>query len=338
VVTAIQAVWIVGEVSLAAILSYVVVLDWLPRAMLAIGLVPFLLIAPVLLAAAVAAYAVAALAVVIVTKRLLIGRYAPVEAPVWGALHIRHWIVQQTARLVPWALIAGGEFQSMALRALGARIGRRVHIHRGVDLTQGGWDLLQIGDDVTIGQDAELRLVEFDAGRLVVGPIVMGAGVTLETRAGVDAHARLEAGSYLTAHSSLPPGHTIPAGERWDGIPARPAGPAPETPVPTRRGRAITPLQYSAALVFANVALAAIIGLPVTLAALALAALDGSDAPAVASWIASPRWHLFSLAMIGALAIAAGPITLVWEALIVRAMGRVTPEVISRWSLDYLRV
>ena len=27
-------------------------------------------------------------------------------------------------------------------RALGARVGRRVHIHRGVNLQQGGWDLL----------------------------------------------------------------------------------------------------------------------------------------------------------------------------------------------------
>ena len=55
----------------------------------------------------------------------------------------------------------------MTLRALGARIGRRVHIHRGVNLLQGGWDLLEIGDDVTLAQDVNIGLVELEAGDIL---------------------------------------------------------------------------------------------------------------------------------------------------------------------------
>jgi hypothetical protein len=46
----------------------------------------------------------------------------------------------------------------------------------------------------------------------------------------VDGDARMEAGAQLTALSWLPPGGRIPAGERWDGIPAKAAGYAPALP------------------------------------------------------------------------------------------------------------
>ena len=80
----------------------------------------------------------------------------------------------RTLRLVPWRLIEGTEFQVMALRALGARIGRRVHLHRGVDLLHGGWDLLDIGDDVTISQDAACRCLTWRTANLVLGPVDAG--------------------------------------------------------------------------------------------------------------------------------------------------------------------
>ena len=73
-------------------------------------------------------------------------------------------------RADPLGLVEGTGFKQAILRALGARIGKRVHIHRGVDLRHGGWDLLEIGDDVTLGQDASLRLVDFEDGQMVDRP------------------------------------------------------------------------------------------------------------------------------------------------------------------------
>jgi hypothetical protein len=62
-----------------------------------------------------------------------IGTYSARRAPVWSAFYGENWIVRQSLRLVPWRLMEGTGVPACALRALGARIGQRVHIHRGVD-------------------------------------------------------------------------------------------------------------------------------------------------------------------------------------------------------------
>src|SRR5205814_1323021 len=72
------------------------------------------------------------LAITSLVKRLLIGRYRPARVPIWGSLYLRDWIVCSVARLIPWWLLEGTVLTSAALRALGACIGRRVHIQRGV--------------------------------------------------------------------------------------------------------------------------------------------------------------------------------------------------------------
>jgi non-ribosomal peptide synthetase-like protein len=198
-----------------------------------------------------------------------------------------------------------------------------VHLHRGVDLTQGGWDLLTLADDVTVGQDAALRLVELENRELVVGPITLGEGATLEVRAGVAPGGTLEPGASLTALSSLPADVTVPVGERWDGIPARPAGATPPAPVPTQTPSTLSPLAYSVALLLAQSALWSVLALPLELLSLgALVWVKASDA----------------LPLYAALLTLSLPLTLALEALAVRALGRVSEGVLSLWSLAYLRV
>jgi serine acetyltransferase len=162
-------------------LGVVVLLDWL----LSLSLVAILFFAPLAPAAARAAWAVASVSLAVLAKRLLIGAYRPCRVPAWSGARLRHWIVARLAQVIPWGLIEGTELQSTVLRLLGARIGRRVHFHRGVALYDGGWDLLEIGDDVSLGRDVELGMCELDDGELVVGPVKIGARATLEGRAGV---------------------------------------------------------------------------------------------------------------------------------------------------------
>ncbi|MCK5943037.1 MAG: amino acid adenylation protein, partial [Planctomycetes bacterium] len=120
----------------------------------------------------------------VAAKWALIGRYRAGRVPAWSGLRLRHWLVVRFAQLVPWGLIEGTELHAVVLRLFGARVGRRVHVHRGVALHAGGWDLLELGDDVTLGRDVELTTCELDDGELVCGPIRVGAGATLEARAG----------------------------------------------------------------------------------------------------------------------------------------------------------
>ena len=148
---------------------------------------------------------------------------------------MRHWVVVRLAALAPWSTLGATGLTPSLLRLFGARIGRGVHIHRGVRVNEGGWDLLTLGDDATVGQDACLRLVELDAGCLVVGPITVGRGGTLETRAGMSPGAELGEHSVVTPLSNLEPGR-VEHRAILDGVPAVRTADAP-APAPPASGR-----------------------------------------------------------------------------------------------------
>jgi non-ribosomal peptide synthetase-like protein len=316
VATVVQAAWLLSAISLVALAGSFGALDAAPALIRTLGLLPALVLSPLLFYAGVAAWAPIAVTLAVVVKRFLIGQYRPLRAPVWGSFYVRNWMVQQTARAIPWWLLEGTGFQTMALRALGARIGRRVHLHRGVDLTHGGWDLLEIGDDVTVGQDVNLGLVDLEEGDILVRPVHLGNGCTLETRAGVAGDSWMEDGAQLSALSWLPPAARIPAGHRWDGIPAKPAGFAPEIPN-TQPG--IAPPLHDVLMLLAR-------GLCSSLPATILAA---------AGAVADSFLGLGAALVVLALSV---PLALAIEAAMVRTLGRVPEGAIGRWSLAYLRV
>jgi non-ribosomal peptide synthetase-like protein len=333
--TVIQAVWLLAVFSAAAMVGYWGVFDLAPSMMLSMGLIPSLLLAPVLFFAGLAVYTPLAVVAAAGVKRFLVGRYRPLRAPVWGSFYVRNWMVQQAVRGIPWWLIEGTGFQNMALRALGARIGRRVHIHRGVDLRQGGWDLLEIGDDVSIGQEAIVGLVELEDGDILVRPVSLGDGATLDIRSGVSGGARLEAGACLTPLSWLPQCGVVPSGERWDGIPAKPAGYAPATP---EAAAGLSPWKHDLLMILARCAILELpLLIPELLAAVAAVAL-GLDAGRISRWLDHPTLQPAMLLYAMALVTLSVPLTLAIEALMVRALGRVPEGVIGCWSLAYIRV
>jgi non-ribosomal peptide synthetase-like protein len=336
--TLLQTLWLAGELLIGAPIAYLVAFHVLPFLTEFLGIIPLILLAPVLSFAVTIVYAPCAVLVAVLAKRLLIGRYRPLREPVWGGFYVRNWMVQQAVRVVPWRLLAGTVFQNAALRALGARIGRRVHIHRGVDLLRGGWDLLEIGDDVAIGQDAAIRLVDLDDGHVVVGPVTLGAGATVEVRAGVGPHTVLEPEAYLTALSYLPSGGRIPQGARWDGVPAKPAGQAPPTPPLPAEQRAMSPTAHGVALILSRIAVQLVLALPLELLAIAGTIAGGVDPETVLGWLFTTAvpWPVLVAAAIGVS--AAVPLTLALQALVARGLGRVPVGVISRWSPEYIRV
>jgi non-ribosomal peptide synthetase-like protein len=326
--TAVQAAWLLTSLGAGAVLTYAVAFHVAPYLWDTLGAFPLVLLLPVVAAVGFVGYTLVTLAFAVMVKKLLIGRYAPTRAPVWGGFYVRNWIVQNAVQLVPWGALAGTVFQNAALRLLGARIGRRVHIHRGVDLLRGGWDLLDVGDDATLGQECSLRLVELHAGEVVVSPVALGRGSTLEVRAGVGGDTRIEEGGYLTALSYLPRGGTIPKGERWAGVPAKPAGPTPAPPPLSKGQRTLNPLQHGLALIFARALIAVLVLLPVEFIGLAVALVLGGGEEVG-----------FGSVLLGVgLVVLSVPVALAAEALTARALGRVRPGVISRWSVAYLRV
>jgi len=225
-----QLAWILGTVLAGSAAAYLVAFRLLPAVADDLGITGFLVLIPALALAALAIYAPLSLLAAVAAKKLLIGRYQAGRYPYMGSLYLRNWLVQQLVRLIPWELIEGTVFKNGFLRALGARIGKDVHIHRGVELRAGGWDLLEIGDGATIGRDASLGLVELEDQEMLLGPVTIGPGCTLDTRARMAPNSAMQAGAVLTSLSTLTSHATIPAGEMWNGVPADFEGPAPAAP------------------------------------------------------------------------------------------------------------
>jgi non-ribosomal peptide synthetase-like protein len=337
-VTGLQSLWLLAEFSIASWLAYLVVFGGLPRLTDWLGVVPTLLLAPVMALAALAVYTPLAVAFAVMVKRLMIGRYEPLRAPVWGGFYLRNWIVQRPVSRIPWSWLGGTVFQQLALRALGARIGRRVHIHRGVNLLAGGWDLLEIGDDVTLSQDAAVRLIELDDGDIVVAPVSLGNGATLDIRAAAGGHTVLEPGAYLTALSSLPAGARIPVGERWDGIPARPAGKAPVVPQLPPGPAALTQIKHGVVMLIARAGMLLLLVLPLGLLTVIACLCSGPSSAELSEWWFHPLadWTPWLVGL--GVVVLAVPLTLAFEAVIMRLLGRVPEVPIDRWSLAYVRV
>jgi len=345
-VTVLQLLWLAASLVVVSGAGYVVLFDVVPWLVRSLGVWWAAVISPVFAVLGLAAYTAASVMVAVTVKWVVIGRYRATVEPVWGEYFLRHWIVEQTARAVPWGLLEGTVAYGAVLRMLGARVGRRVHIHHGVDLHRGGWDLLTIGDDATLGCDSWVGLVELNGGCLHIAPVTIGTGATLEVRAGVSGNSVIEAGGVLSALSWLEAYGRIHAGERWDGVPARPAGRVrePDTPVP---GLVMPAWLHGAAMIAASLLRQSLLGAGGVVLLIVMCGMiaDATGLGFERAWdqmlSLGQDWSWLSglsLAAVLAAPIAWLPFSLTMRALAVRVLGRVKPGVINRWSVGYIRV
>ncbi|MBX9737266.1 MAG: amino acid adenylation domain-containing protein, partial [Phycisphaerales bacterium] len=335
--TAAQCAWLVLKLLVVSAAATGVAFDLLPLLLDRVGLVGTVLLQIPLVVVGMFVYLASTVALTVFLKWALIGRYRRIRTRVWSGEYLRHWIVQNAARSIPWTLLAGTTAYGVVLRMLGATIGRRVHIHRGVNLQHGGWDLLSIGDDVTLSRDVHIGLVTLEDGCLCIGPVRIGDRATLDIRANVGSDTTIEADGFLAALSWLPDGGRIGAGERWDGVPASLSGPSPATPTPTTSG-SLHPTTYSLLHLLAVGTIGAATLTPALVSTFVLAWIFGVSTERVEAWLAAPAWSVGSVALLIAMAAISVPIWLVFIAFCVRCAGRVRPGVINRWSLAYLRV
>lgn len=332
--TAVQTAWLLGELATASLLGYAVIAGLVPWLDARIGLVGVALTLPILGAVAYALWAPLAVALTAIAARFLTADLRPGTLPAWSARHIRLWIVQRVAAHVPWSTLAGTHALAVALRALGARVGHQVHIHRGVDLQHGAWHLLGLGDHVSLARDVSLRVAELDAGHVVLGAIAIDEGATLDVHAGVGPGAHVGCGASLGPWASVGGGVRVPDGERWEGVPAQPAGrtpPVPSVDVPGALGAwthvaATTMARTVASATFALPALTAVVGALAWLEIFTLAELR------VRLWTPA-FWMVASVGSTVSLAAA-----LVLSALMCRALGGERAGVFAARSWASVRV
>ena len=234
--TLVQTAWLLAELAAASLVAYLAVARLLPWLVARIGLMGAVGLSPVLVASAAVLWTPLAVLLTAIASRLLLRSCPPGRHPAWGSVHVRVWIVQRLATHIPWAALSGTHAVSVVLRTLGARVGHHVHVHEGVDLCQGAWHLLTLGDRVSLGRDAAVQLVHLDDGHVVIGAVTIDSDATLEVRAGVGPGAHIGPGASIGPWAFVGAGRRVPGGERWEGVPARAVGPAPVAPVPDGGG------------------------------------------------------------------------------------------------------
>jgi non-ribosomal peptide synthetase-like protein len=156
----------------------------------------------------------------VLAKWVLIGRWTPRQIQVWSMAYLRFWMVKTLVQRNPMALFVGSPLYAVYLRALGAKVGRRVVIlSRNVPVCT---DLLTIGDDTVIRKDSFFTGYRAHSGVIQTGAVTIGRNVLVGEQTVLDIETSLGDGAQLGHASSLHPGQVVPAGRRWHGSPAQP--------------------------------------------------------------------------------------------------------------------
>ncbi|SDJ52983.1 non-ribosomal peptide synthetase terminal domain of unknown function [Frankineae bacterium MT45] len=156
----------------------------------------------------------------VVGARALLWRVAPGDHPRGGSVHLRLWTAERLADAVGAANLAGAPWIAYYARALGAKVGRDVHLHSLPPIT----GMLTLGRGAAIEPEVDLSGYWIDGDVLHLGRVHVGVNATVGSRstlapgARVGREAQVEAGSFVTGQ--------VGDGERWAGAPAAYQGPA----------------------------------------------------------------------------------------------------------------
>lgn len=155
----------------------------------------------------------------VAAKWILVGRWTPREFPVWSLTYLRFWTVKVLVHANPMIFFVGNPLYNLYLRALGAKIGKRVTIlTRTVPVCT---DLLTIGDGTLIRKEALIHCYRAHTGRIQTGPVTLGRDVFIGERTVLDIHTAVGDGAQLGHASALQRGEAVPSGQHWHGSPAQ---------------------------------------------------------------------------------------------------------------------
>ncbi|SFU75979.1 Pls/PosA family non-ribosomal peptide synthetase [Halomonas korlensis] len=160
-----------------------------------------------------------ALVLPIAGKWLLIGRWHETEFPVWGVTYARFWLVKSLIQMSPMAMTKGTPMYNAYLKALGARVDWTAMVMCSPPVCT---DLIEIGPQAVVSREALLQGYKVVGGRIITGPVSIGARAYVGDTAVLDIHTRLEDDAQLAHASALYEGQVGQAGVSYHGTPAEP--------------------------------------------------------------------------------------------------------------------
>ncbi|MRW86008.1 amino acid adenylation domain-containing protein [Pseudoduganella sp. FT26W] len=170
-------------------------------------------------------------AIAILGKWLIAGRLKAGVYPLWGLTYYRWWLADRLVESAPAYLLSGSSLNAWWLRALGAKVGKEVIIG---SMTLRAPDLLDIGDQVSIGNAVNFENARVERGQLHLGQITLGQDACISSFAIMEGNTRVEALGHLEGQSALSDGGVVPAGRIWAGSPARDMGAFDTSRLPPR--------------------------------------------------------------------------------------------------------
>ncbi|MBC7473526.1 MAG: amino acid adenylation domain-containing protein [Candidatus Sericytochromatia bacterium] len=153
----------------------------------------------------------------IIVKWTVIGKFKAGKYPLWGSYYFRWWFVRLFQSLFPAFLLAGTPVMPLYLKLMGAKIGKNCYV--GTSTVQI-FDLLNIGEQSSIGLDSQLLGYTVEDGYLILGNIDIGKNCYIGTHSIISIDTKMQDKSMILEQSMLPTGKTIPKDECWSGSPA----------------------------------------------------------------------------------------------------------------------
>jgi non-ribosomal peptide synthetase-like protein len=156
--------------------------------------------------------------VAIAAKWILLGRIKPGRHKLWGWFYLRWWFVHKLLHGLDFYHFSGTPLLPYIYRLLGMRIGKDVHLETD---HFSAFDIITIGDGTSIDENASLPGYSVNDGYLIIGSITVGKNCFIGTRSVLAENTVMEDEARLDDLSFLPAGERVPAGETWEGSPAR---------------------------------------------------------------------------------------------------------------------
>jgi non-ribosomal peptide synthetase-like protein len=154
-------------------------------------------------------------------KWLVLGRIKPGKYKLWGSYYFRFWLVDKVTAICPVIYFTGTNIMNIFLRLMGAKVGKNCYVNTSAINV---FDLLTLGDNVSICTDTHLRGYTIEDGYLKIGKIELEDNAFVGTRCCLAPDCKMEENSSIDDLTLVPEGCTIPKNEDWGGSPAAKKG------------------------------------------------------------------------------------------------------------------
>jgi non-ribosomal peptide synthetase-like protein len=154
-------------------------------------------------------------------KWVLIGRYRPMERPLWSSFVWRNELVNSLCEsyvYVYWqAALSGTPFATWFFQLMGSHFGRSVYMDT-TEITE--FDLAWVADHAVLNNGATIQTHLFEDRVMKMSNLRIGRYATVGTSSVVLYDSVIGPGATLKSLSLLMKGEQLPAETRWQGIPS----------------------------------------------------------------------------------------------------------------------